>query len=369
MNKLKILVLGAAAIIPAAATVLGASALGTNLISNGKFSSNVDGWDGFGGGNPVVSSGHLKVTNSYAGAGNSYASAWYCVSGIDDGKTYTTSVEAFVATTAPAHTGAALQLHYYTGNNCTGVQQAGPYKEIGKSAGERGDWENMSFNDKVPANMKSVRVRVSAMKEPVLPAVSIPATSVAFFDNAYFGSTFIVNPGLNLPGDLVMPTQKPPTATPTPPILVANPTKVPTTTPTPPILVANPTKVPTATPTPPIIVANPTTVPTATPTDEPADNPQDEPGDEPQDQPGGDPQDEPGGEPQDQPGSDNPGQGAPGGADETPPGAPNTGNSSSPGLITPETGMGLMLMAFGFGGGALALAFALRRRREDDDRE
>ena len=45
-----------------------------------------------------------------------------------------------------------------------------------KSAGERGDWENMSFNDKVPANMKSVRVRVSAMKEPVLPAVSIPAS-------------------------------------------------------------------------------------------------------------------------------------------------------------------------------------------------
>ncbi len=375
MNKLKLLVLSAAAIIPAA-TMLGASALGANLISNDKFTTNANGWDNYGG-NPVAVNGHLKVQNSYAGIGNSYVGAWYCVTGIEAGKSYTTSVQTFVSKLAPAHTGAALGLHYYAGNNCNGADVVGgAYKSAGKVAEQRGHWESISFSQVVPASAKSVRVRVSAIKEPFPYGTTINKTTTVYFDNAYFGRTTVTKPGLDGPNVLVNPTQKPPTPTPTPGILVNPTVNPPTPTPTPGILVN-----PTSTPTPP-------DDPQDEPTDEPQDEPQDEPTDDPQDEPTDEPTDEPLDEPQDNPqtnddgdtddqpvpgtdnGGDKPNQGAPGGTGDTPtvpPSAPDTGNTGGSGLVTPTTGLGMMLMAFGFGGGALALAFALRKRRDEDD--
>ena len=388
MNKLKLLVLSAAAIVPAAA-MLTASALGPNLISNDKFTTNANGWDDFGG-NPVAVNGHLKVKNTYTGTGNSYYGAWTCVSGIEAGKSYTASVQTFVSKQAPLNTGASFQLHYYAGNNCDGGGvSGGTYKETGKADADRGHWVSMSFSQVVPATAKSVRVRVSAIKEPLPSGSAITKTTTVYFDNAFYGRTTVIKPGLEGPNVLVNPTQKPPTPTPTPGILVNPTVNPPTPTPTPGILVNPTVNPPTPTPTPGILV-NPTSTPTPPddPQDEPGDQPQDDPQDEPTDDPQDEPTDEPLDEPQDNPqtnddgdtddqpvpgtdnGGDTPNQGAPGGTGDNPtvpPSAPDTGNTGGSGLVTPTTGLGMMLMAFGFGGGALALAFALRKRRDEDD--
>ncbi|MGE3073443.1 MAG: hypothetical protein AB7N24_05065 [Dehalococcoidia bacterium] len=377
MNKLKLFVLSAAAAIPAA-SMLGASALGANLITNGQFTSNANGWDNYGG-NPVAQNGYLKVQNTYTGNGNSYYGAWYCVTGIEAGKSYTASVETYVSKFAPANTGAALQLHYYGGNSCNGSSvSGGEYEEIGKLDADRGHWVPMAFSQVVPNGAHSVRVRVSAIKEPVPYGSAITKTTSVYFDNAYYGRTTVVKPGLDIGGVLVNPTVKPPTPTPTPGILVNPTVNPPTPTPTPGILV-NPTVNP----------PTPTPTPTDVPQDDPEDQPQDEPGDQPQDEPDddpqGDPQDQPTDEPQDNPqtnddsddrsvpipsDNDTPSQGAPGGAGEvptTPPAAPDTGNTGDSNLVTPVTGVGFALTALGFGGGAVALAFALRRRRQEED--
>ncbi|MGE0599337.1 MAG: hypothetical protein AB7J35_07160 [Dehalococcoidia bacterium] len=373
MNKLKLFVLSAAAAIPAA-SMLGASALGANLISNGQFSSNANGWDSYGG-NPVATNGYLKVQNTYTGNGNSYSGAWYCVSEIEAGKSYTTSVDTYVSKLAPANTGAALQLHYYSGNSCNGsTVSGGDYEGIGKLDADRGHWVPISFSQVVPNGAHSARVRVTAIKEPVPYGSAITKTTTVYFDNAYFGKTTVIKPGIDIGGVLVQPTVKPPTPTPTPGILVNPTVNPPTPTPTPGVLV-NPTVNP----------PTPTPEPTDVPQDEPEDQAQDDSGDQPQGEPQGNPQDQPSDQPQDNTQNsvdsddqtvpipnnvDTPNQGAPGGAGDvptTPPSAPDTGNTGDSAFVTPVTGVGFALMALGFGGGAVALAFAFKRRRQEED--
>lgn len=219
MNLKKIAILAAAAVVPATSMLL-ASAGGPNLIANGSFSAGVAGWDSYYG-NPQPDNGTMKVTNNYAGTGNSYYSGWYCVKNISAGTNYETSGKYFVPEAAPANSGASLQLHYYASNDCSGsnLVTGGGGQSGGKFAAQRGKWLTFSFESVAPATAKSVRVRATAEKEPQPYSSSIPAPHYVLFDDIYFGeaSKVIVNPD--------------PTTTPVATV-TAVPTVIPTVVPT-----------------------------------------------------------------------------------------------------------------------------------------
>lgn len=245
MNRYKTLLLGTALAVPFASAVL-ASAAPNNLIHNGSFDSDVAGWDNYGG-NPTLYKNHMKLTNSSANAGSSYAGAWTCVK-VKPETSYATAAEYWVPESAPANTGASLQLHYYSSNNCSGpLLESGAYREGGKLPAQRGEWQEFSFKEKTPDGAHSVRVRASAIKEPP-GGGTIPGTHIVYFDNVSFVEQLklVAQPTSTPkgPGDIVAQ----PTWTPTPKgpgDIVAQPTA--TATPKgPDDLVSNPD--PTATP-------------------------------------------------------------------------------------------------------------------------
>ena len=334
MNRIKLAILTAAAALPAASLLVG-SALGPNLIANDDFTAGVAGWDDYGG-NPQEFYDSMVVTNDYEGTGNSYKGAWYCVK-VTAGVEYLTMVDYLVLDSAPANSGASLGLHYYTNNTCTGASAgSGGYQEGGKLAAQRGEWKKLSFENVAPAAAKSVRVRVSAIKEPKPSNSSITEDHYAFFDNAYFGKTTLVL----VPAD------------------PGNPTNTPT---------ATPTSAPTVTPT-----AVPTVVPTAVPTDGLADDPapvdDEEDSDGPQDSSGPNDGGEKGSNEQaatsDEPPSNGPKNGgsAPR-SPNTPPLPPSTGD----GEVGDDSVMMLMLASIALmvtGAGLIALLLS-RRRRQD----
>ncbi|MCC6266133.1 MAG: hypothetical protein IT300_01080 [Dehalococcoidia bacterium] len=206
MNRFKALVLAAAAAIPAASIVVAAAA-GPNLITNGNFSNGVAGWDNFSG-NPQPQNGAMAVTNNYQGTGNSYYSGWHCVGGIQAGTQYTVSTKAFVEAASPANTGAGIGLHYYASNDCSGsnLLTGGGLQYGGFTAGQRGLWITLGFNEVAPAGAHSVRVRATAVKHPNPSNSSIPGIHVVLFDDVYFGEATIATPA--------------PVNTPTPPVTV-----------------------------------------------------------------------------------------------------------------------------------------------------
>lgn len=331
MNRYKTLLFGAAMALPMAGSMI-AYAAPNNLIVNGTFDNSVSGWDNFSG-NPTLYKQTLQITNTYAGSGNSYYSGWYCVK-VKPGAEYITEADYWVPASAPENSGASLQLHYYASNDCSGsnLLTGGAGKSGGKTPDQRNAWEHVTLKETAPDGAHSVRVRASAVKEPKAPANSIPQLHTVYFDNVSFVEQL----------KIVLPQ---PTETPKGPgDIVVKPT---------------PTQAPKG---PGDIVADPQPTQTPKGPDDVVSNPQ----------------------PTATPGVQEPGEGQPSGSDQpannandnppdagevptVPPSAPDTGNTGDSGLITPETGIGLMLTAFGFGGGALALAFALRRRRDEDD--
>lgn len=257
MNRFKILILAAAAAIPAAGFFF-ASAAGPNLVTNGDFTNGVAGWDNFSG-NPQPQNGAMAVTNNYQGTGNSYYSGWYCVGGIQPGTQYTVNTQAFVDPASPANTGAAIGLHYYASTDCSGgnLVTGGGLQYGGFAPNQRGQWITLGFNETAPAGAKSVRVRATAVKHPNPSNTSIPGSHVVLFDNVYFGEADLATP---TPSNTPVPTSTPkPSVTP-----VASST--PAADPTPSIPTPN--------------IPNPGGIdtpieywPTATPTSKPADKP------------------------------------------------------------------------------------------------
>jgi hypothetical protein len=209
MNRIKLFALGAAMALPAAG-VMFASAAPNNLIANGTFDNDVAGWDNFGG-NPTLYKHSMQITNTYAGAGGSYYSGWYCVK-VKAGTEYVTEADYWVPESAPENSGASLQLHYYASNDCSGgnMTSGGEYREGGKLPAQRGDWEHFKFKEVAPDGAKSVRVRASAIKEPQ-GGGSIPGAHVVYFDNV----SFVEQLKLALPTAVATPKG--------PDILVANP--------------------------------------------------------------------------------------------------------------------------------------------------
>lgn len=195
MNRIRLLILAAAAAVPAASLFV-ASAANPNLIANGTFDANAAGWDNYGG-NPQAVNGSMKVTNGYTGTGNSYYSGWYCAP-VTPGVEYLTSGEWFVPGDAPANSGADVQLHYYASNNCSGgnLLTGGGSAGGGKHADQRDLWMDFSFKSQAPAQANSVRIRATATKEPQPYSSSIPQEHYVLFDNMYFGVAEkpIVNP-------------------------------------------------------------------------------------------------------------------------------------------------------------------------------
>ncbi|MEO8541251.1 MAG: hypothetical protein ABI577_16035 [bacterium] len=218
-KKLKLFVLGAAAIVPAAAVMM-TSAASPNLIANGNFDSNVAGWDNFSG-NPTLFKNSMQVTDDYKGEGNSYYSGWYCVKNVTPGTQYSTTGDAWVPESAPDHSGADLSTVYYASNDCSGsnLKTGGGSESGGRNPDQRGKWLHFSFKSTAPDGAHSVRVRATAFKEPKAPATSIQETNVVYFDNMYFGEAekLIAIPDPTKapkgPGDIVaadpQPTQTP----------------------------------------------------------------------------------------------------------------------------------------------------------------
>ena len=186
MNRRKLSILGIAAAVPAA-TILLAGASSANLIADPGFDSGVAGWDSFSG-NPQHENGTMKVTNNYAGNGNSYYSGWYCVP-VTEGVKYETNIDYFVPSTAPANSGASVQLHYYPTPDCSGgnLTTGGGGQSGGRWPEQRDTWLTFAFESTAPATAQSVRVRATAFKEPQPYSSSIPETHWVYFDNAFFG--------------------------------------------------------------------------------------------------------------------------------------------------------------------------------------
>lgn len=184
MNRIKLFALSAAMALPAAG-VMFASAAPMNLVKNGTFDTDVAGWDNFGG-NPTLYKHSMQITNTYAGAGNSYYSGWYCVK-VKAGTEYVTEADYWVPESAPANSGAGLQLHYYASNDCSGSNMVagGAGQSGGKLPAQRGDWEHFKFKEVAPDGAHSARVRASAIKEPP-GGGSIPGAHVVYFDNVSF---------------------------------------------------------------------------------------------------------------------------------------------------------------------------------------
>ena len=186
MNRVKLSILSLAAALPAASVLIG-SATGPNMIANGDFSAGVAGWDDFSG-NPQADNGTLKITNDYKGTGNSYYSGWYCLP-VVPGVEYKASIDYFVPETALDNTSAGLALHYYASSDCSGgnLLTGGGSDNGGYNDSQRGQWLPFNIVSEAPAAANSVRMRVSATKEPQPSDSSMPEDHVVYFDNAYFG--------------------------------------------------------------------------------------------------------------------------------------------------------------------------------------
>ena len=342
MNRIKLLALGAALAIPAIGAV-GAGAAGSNLILNGTFDNSVAGWDNYGG-HPTLYKSTMQITNDYAGAGNSYYSGWTCVS-VKAGKEYTVEADYWVPEDAPKNAGASLGLHYYEGANCSGPNMVtgGGYQSGGKSLLQRGNWQHFSFESTAPAGAKSVRVRATALKEP-LGGGSIAAEHKVYFDNVSMRAEQII---------IVLPT-----ATPTQP---KGPDDVlPNPTPTQPP--ANPDDV----------------VPNPDPTQPPA-NPNDQVADPEPTQPAANPGDGPV-NPEATPAAPNTGnhpvdvipQGQPGkpGSESGPSGSPVNHNVEAADEDGGSIGLGLGIIFLAAGGAFAAVGMSLaaiaRRRRGEE---
>lgn len=363
MNRTKLSILGLAAALPLAGSVL-ASAAGPNLIYHGDFTTNMHGWVKFGGQQHAVQNDRLKVVNDYKGAGNSYYGVIQCVDNIDDKAKYTVSGSVWVDKNQSEYGAAGIYLNFDTGNDCDGSPLGGGHTSDGHTEARRGKWLKLSHSVEAPNGAKSVSVRLVASKEL---AGSEPDDVMAFFDNI----TMTEQKGLVAK----------PTATPTPDFPLVNPPVEPD--PDPDLPLANPTEDTDPEPEPDLPLANPTADPGDDNPgdgdgDEPADSGDEEPSDSGDEAPADQPQNQPQQQPQGQPsnggdgGPSNPnstggnGSGQQGGGpseDAPTPGAPDTGDSAAS-----EGGSDSVLygaIAAFMGGMGIILAVLFRRSRRE----
>jgi hypothetical protein len=182
MNKFRFLVLSTALAMSIAAAAM-AAASGPNLVQNGTFDNSVAGWTNAGG-NPTWSRWSMKLTNDYAGAGNSYYGADYCVHGINQGRIYTTAWDYKVSIDAPTAAGAGVSTEFFSSNDCSGYAIAnGDYWTGGAFSPDDGSWVHFQFQKTAPLNARSMRITAFAFKEPGLPSGSIPQKLIVHFDN------------------------------------------------------------------------------------------------------------------------------------------------------------------------------------------
>ena len=357
MNRTKLSILGLAAALPLAGSVL-ASAAGPNLVYHGDFTANMHGWVKFGGKDHAVQNDRLKVVNDYTGNGNSYYGVYQCVDNIDDKAKYTVSGDLWVDKNQSEYGSAGIYLHFYTGEDCDGTPLGGGHTSDGHTEARRGKWLELKHSVEAPDGANSVWVRLVAAKEL---AGSEPDDFVAFFDN------------------IAMTEQKSliakPTATPKPDLPLANPTEDPD--PDPDLPLANPTENPD--PDPDLPLANPTEnadpdpdLPLANPTgdgdapggngnsEEPQGSGDDQPQNQPQEQPsnnGGN-----GGAPSNHGNGGNTGQDGP--TEDAPtPGAPDTGDSAGANNSSDSILYGAI--ASFLGGVGIILAVLFRRSRRE----
>jgi len=180
-NRIKLITLAAALALPAIGLVPAAAA-SSNLISNGAFDSGVAGWESLSG-NPVASQGRMEVTNDYTGSASSFYSAWYCAP-VQGGAQYSAEADYLVPLSAPDDSGAGLSLIYFPTSDCSGdsLHEGVQHLIAGKTAAERGQVQRIAMVSKAPAGTAAVRVRLSAVKDPV-GMERITAKHVVAFDN------------------------------------------------------------------------------------------------------------------------------------------------------------------------------------------
>ena len=180
-NRIKLITLAAALALPAIGLVP-AAAVSANLVSNGTFDNGVAGWESLSG-NPTASQGRMEVTNDCTGSAASFYSGWYCAP-VQGGTQYAAEADYLVPSSAPADSGAGISLIYYPTADCSGdsLREGVQHLIAGKTAAERGQVQRLSMVSKAPASAAAVRVRLSAVKDPV-GMERITAKHVVAFDN------------------------------------------------------------------------------------------------------------------------------------------------------------------------------------------
>ena len=246
--------IGAAAALAIGGAGVASAFNGVNLLSNGTFDTNVNGW-GHHAGFPAASvefhKGTAKVTNLSNLNTATHGAAVQCVNNVSKG-TYALSFNAYIPSAQGRDGGAKTRIFWYDGANCTGPVLESPQ---GPKLLQEDTWLSSESSFTAPAGASSAEIFIIAIKDTPKPAQLAAAPFVVHFDNVKFGKPVVIVPPTNTP---VPPTNTPvppqPTQAPQQPTQVPQqPTQVPTQVPQP------PTQQPTQVPQPP--TQQPTQVP------------------------------------------------------------------------------------------------------------
>ena len=254
-RKIRLSIIAAAAIVPAAFMAFGALAAGGNMVTNGTFDSNVNGWAPFAGFPTSTiswSAGAALVTNTSALDTGTLGAATQCVDTIMPQQTYIFSGSAYVPGGQQRDGDADTRVFFYSGPGCSGAVLGSPFgANVGNVASQLDKWVPFSSAIDSPAGANSARVMIMAGKDKAIGLQKKTDPFTVEFDDISFSLKLT------------------PIPTPTPPIVVVTTTPVATVTP-PPTVTATPSSTPSPTATP-SATATPTNTPAGTGTTTPDD--------------------------------------------------------------------------------------------------
>jgi hypothetical protein len=188
MNKqLKLTILGAAAIIPAAATFAGAMAAGGNFFTNADFSSGVAGWQAGTANVPAAiapsGDGGALVTNLSNLNTSTHGMGWQCIDDVFPGEKYHLRADTFVPSGQARSGGAELRVFYFAQDNCQGAILDSPQSA---RLTVTDVWAPLDHNSTAPAGTMSAMAALVTAKLTPENGQDKNAPFVVRFDNAKF---------------------------------------------------------------------------------------------------------------------------------------------------------------------------------------
>lgn len=180
----RFILIAAAVAAPLIATSLAGAA--TNLITNGTFDNDINGWF-TGQGQPVSiahEAGRMKVTNFAAVNYETHQSGRHCVAINDHSGPYKLQAEAYVSSGQASEGWAKLAIWWYPTADCSGAAITG---HLSFNGNQKDTWQTISVQDPVPANANSAGVALISVKPKPAPGAPLGGDHIVLFDNASFG--------------------------------------------------------------------------------------------------------------------------------------------------------------------------------------